>query len=116
MKGELECHKKSTTSELPDPISHKKIPSGGRHDMTESKAEFYKKVLESLTSGGYPYFDSDKESRGKGKHHASKPDYIAIKDKYLVIGEIKSPAEPPTSGSWRQVQKNDFAETGPGLW
>jgi len=75
--------------------------------MIESKADFYKKAQESLTYHGYQYFDGDQDIQTKGRQHASKPDYIAIKGKDLVIGEIKSPAEPPTSASWRQIQKND---------
>lgn len=78
--------------------------------MTIGKNEFYHKAKEALTSQGYRYFDGDKDIKGKGIHHANKPDYIAIKDNTVVIGEIKSPAENPKSGSWRQIQKSDSEE------
>jgi len=68
----------------------------------EGKKEFYKKVEESLKSKGYKYFDGDRDIPGKGRQHASKPDFIAVKDNRVYIGEIKSPAESPKSTSWRQ--------------
>jgi hypothetical protein len=81
-----------------------------RVDMTVGKNEFYYKAQEALTSHGYQFFDGDKDIRGKGIHHANKPDYIAIKGNTVVIGEIKSPAESPKTGSWRQIQKGDSEE------
>ena len=71
------------------------------------KKAFYHKAGESLTSAGYLYFDGDRDIRGKTRSHASKPDYIAAQNGSLVIGEIKSPAESPKSGSWRTPQKSD---------
>lgn len=71
------------------------------------KKEFYPKVAEAFKSQGYQYFDGDKDIIGKGRRHASKPDYIAIKGNTIIIGEIKSPDEGPTSPSWRQVQNSD---------
>ncbi len=65
---------------------------------------FYDLVKQELETKGYEVFDKIK---GKGPKHAKKPDYIARKDNKLIIGEIKSPEEPPTSGSWRQIQKSD---------
>jgi len=73
----------------------------------EGKKEFYKKVEEALKSQGYNYFDGDRDIPGKGRQHANKPDYIAVKDNKVYIGEIKSPAEGPKSGSWRQIQNSD---------
>ncbi len=74
--------------------------------MAEGKDEFYPKVYEALTKAGFQVF-SGKEIPGKGRSHASKPDYIAVKGNMVVIGEIKAPAEPPTSSSWRQIQNSD---------
>lgn len=71
------------------------------------KKEFYPKVAEAFKSQGYQYFDGDKDIRGKGRSHASKPDYIAVKENTIIIGEIKSPDEGPTSSSWREVQNSD---------
>ena len=73
----------------------------------EGKKEFYKKVEEALKSKGYDYYDGDRDIPGKGRQHANKPDFIAVKDNNVYIGEIKSPAEGPKSGSWRQIQKSD---------
>ena len=75
--------------------------------MVEGKEEFYKKAEEALTAMGYKFYDGDKDVIGKGPSHASKPDYIATKGHMVVIGEIKSPAESPTSSSWRQIQNGD---------
>jgi len=73
----------------------------------EGKKEFYNKVEEALKSKGYDYYDGDRDILGKGKQHANKPDYIAIKGSKVYIGEIKSPAEGPKSSSWRQKQNSD---------
>ena len=74
------------------------------------KIEFYPKVQASLVSAGYEYFDGDRDIKGKTRQHRRKPDYIASKIGEIVIGEIKSPSEPPTSSSWRQKQPNDSNE------
>ena len=74
------------------------------------KNEFYPKVEESLVSAGYEYFDGDRDIKGKTRQHQRKPDYIAVRNGEIIIGEIKSPNEPPTSGSWRQKQPNDSYE------
>ena len=79
-------------------------------NSSEGKKEFYLKAKEALELMGFEYYDGDRDIRGKGRSHASKPDYIAIKDNVIVIGEIKSPKEGPTSGSWRQVQRSDTEE------
>ena len=71
------------------------------------KKIFYPKTEEALKSRGFEYFDGDKEIKGKSAAHRSKPDYVAVKDNDCIIGEIKSPDEPPTTGSWRQIQPND---------
>lgn len=76
----------------------------------DGKKEFYKKVEEGLTSKGYQYFDGDRDIPGKGRQHANKPDFIAVKGNKVYIGEIKSPAEGPRSGSWRQRQNSDTEE------
>ena len=71
------------------------------------KSLFYPKAEKALKSRGFEYFDGDKGIKGKSAAHRSKPDYVAVKGNDCVIGEIKSPDEPPTSGSWRQIQPND---------
>jgi hypothetical protein len=71
------------------------------------KKEFYPKVKESFIAAGYEYFDGDADIKGKTSRHRRKPDYIAVKDNLMVIGEIKSPDEPPSSASWRKKQSND---------
>lgn len=76
----------------------------------EGKKEFYKKVEEALKSKGYDYYDGDRDIPGKGRQHANKPDFIAMKDGKVYIGEIKSQAEGPKSGSWRQIQNSDTEE------
>jgi len=76
----------------------------------EGKKEFYKKVEEALKSKGYEYYDGDRDIPGKGRQHANKPDFIAVKDNKVYIGEIKSPAEGPKSASWRQIQNSDTEE------
>lgn len=73
----------------------------------EGKKEFYQKVEEALKSKGYDYYDGDRDIPGKGRRHANKPDFIAVKGSKVFIGEIKSPAEGPKSGSWRQIQNSD---------
>jgi hypothetical protein len=75
--------------------------------MAEGKKEFYAKAKEAFTAMGYRFYDGDKDIVGKGPSHASKPDYIATKGRMIVIGEIKAPAESPTSTSWRQPQNSD---------
>ena len=80
----------------------------------EGKKEFYSKVEEALKSKGYDYYDGDRDIPGKGRQHANKPDFIAVKGIKVFIGEIKSPAEGPKSGSWRTIQNSDteqFAAT-----
>lgn len=74
------------------------------------KSEFYPKVEASLVSAGYEYFDGDRDIKGKTHQHQRKPDFIASKNGEIVIGEIKSPSEPPTSSSWRRIQPNDSNE------
>ncbi|CAB1084785.1 hypothetical protein D1AOALGA4SA_12295 [Olavius algarvensis Delta 1 endosymbiont] len=74
------------------------------------KNEFHPKVKESFIAAGYEYFDGDKDIKGKTRQHRRKPDYIAVKDDLIIIGEIKSPNEPPTKGSWRKKQPNDSDE------
>jgi hypothetical protein len=78
--------------------------------MAIGKSEFYAKTEEALTSKGYLYFDGDRDIKGKGRQHANKPDFIAVKGNKVYIGEIKSPAESPKSGSWRQRQNSDTEE------
>lgn len=74
------------------------------------KKEFYPKVKEIFIAAGYEYYDGDQDIKGKTRQHRRKPDYIAVKGDQIIIGEIKSPEEPPTSGSWRQKQPNDSEE------
>lgn len=77
--------------------------------MTEGKEEFYKKAEEALRRSGYQYY-GEKDIVGIGSGHSSKPDYIAVKDGIVIIGEIKSPKEGPKSAMWRQIQKGDSEE------
>jgi hypothetical protein len=77
--------------------------------MVEGKEEFYKKAEEALKSNGYHYY-GEKDITGFGAGHSSKPDYIAVKDGIVVIGEIKSPKEGPKSAMWRQIQRSDSEE------
>ena len=74
------------------------------------KNEFYPKVEKSLLLNGYKYFDGDRDIKGKTRQHQRKPDYIAVKNGEIIIGEIKSTNESPTTGSWRQKQANDSSE------
>ena len=74
------------------------------------KNEFYPKVKKVFIAAGYEFYDGDANIKGKTKQHRRKPDYIAVKGDQVIIGEIKSPNEPPTSGSWRQKQPNDSPE------
>jgi hypothetical protein len=73
------------------------------------KKEAYPKIKESFITAGYEYFDGDSEIKGKTNQHRRKPDYIAVKGDLLIIGEIKSPKEQPSSASWRKKQTNDSA-------
>ena len=75
----------------------------------EGKEEFYKKAEEALKKSGYQYY-GEKDIVGTGSGHSSKPDYIAVKDGIVIIGEIKSPKEGPKSAMWRQIQKSDSEE------
>ena len=74
------------------------------------KKEFYPKVKETFIDAGYEYYDGDRDIKGKTRQHRRKPDYIAVRDDQIIIGEIKSPKEPPTSSSWRQKRPNDSDE------
>jgi hypothetical protein len=71
---------------------------------TAGRDYFYPKVKSALMEKGYQYCD---DIPGKGRSHASKPDYIAAKGRALIIGEIKSPSEGPLTGSWRVPQHSD---------
>ena len=71
------------------------------------KEIFYPVVEASFRAKGYEYFDGDRDIKGKTAQHQRKPDYVAIKDDVIIIGEIKSPDEPPESSNWRQRQPND---------
>lgn len=75
--------------------------------MAAGKTAFYATAREALTAKGYQFYDGETDLVGKGPSHASKPDYVATNGRVIVIGEIKSPAEPPTSSSWRQPQPGD---------
>jgi len=75
----------------------------------KGKKEFYRKVKQSLSAVGFEYYDGDEDIKGKTRQHRRKPDYIAVKGDQIIIGEIKTPLEPPTSGSWRKKQPNDSA-------
>ena len=74
------------------------------------KKDFYPKVKETFIEAGYEYYDGDQDIKGKTRQHRRRPDYIAVKDDQMIIGEIKSPKEQPTSSSWRQRQPKDSDE------
>jgi len=74
----------------------------------ENKNQFYPKVEEAFSQTGYIFY-SESKIKGKGRSHLSKPDYIAAKNNFLIIGEIKSPNESVKSSSWRQPQNSDTA-------
>lgn len=73
------------------------------------KKIFYLKAKELFLEAGFEYFDGDADVKGKTSRHRRKPDYIAVKGNLVVIGEIKSPKEPPSSASWRKKKPNDSA-------
>lgn len=79
--------------------------NGGMRNMT-GKESFYHKAGEALAASGFAFVDGD-DMKGRTRAHARRPDYVAANSCHVVIGETKSPAEPPTNGSWRQRQKND---------
>ena len=54
------------------------------------KKELYPKVKALFIAAGYEYFDGDEDIKGKTRQHRRKPDYIAVKEDLIVIGEIKS--------------------------
>jgi hypothetical protein len=74
------------------------------------KMKLYPKVKESFVAAGYSFYDGDTDIKGKTRQHRRKPDYIAVRDDLIIIGEIKSAKEPPTSGIWRRQKPNDSAE------
>ena len=74
------------------------------------KKEFHPKVKATFIEAGFEYYDGDEDIQGKTRQHRRKPDYVAVKDDQIIIGEIKSPKEPPTSSNWRQKQPNDSEE------
>lgn len=74
------------------------------------RKEFYSTVKDAFVAAGYEYYDGDQDIKGKTRQHRRKPDYIAVKGELIIIGEIKSPKESPTSGSWRRKQANDSDE------
>jgi hypothetical protein len=73
-------------------------------EFMDSKKVFYKKVMDDLEKQGY---EIESKIKGISKSHAKKPDYLAIYDNNIIIGEIKSPKEGPETSSWRQVQNGD---------
>ena len=73
------------------------------------KKEFYLKAKELFLEAGYEYFDGDADVKGKTSRHRRKPDYIAVKGNLVIIGEIKSPKESPSSAIWRKKQPHDSA-------
>jgi hypothetical protein len=75
--------------------------------QSDKKSSFYPRFQDDLTSCGYEFWD---EIKGKGPSHSSKPDYLARKGQFIVIGEIKSPSEGPLTPSWRVPQHSDTDE------
>ena len=75
--------------------------------QSDKKSSFYPRFRDDLTSCGYEFWN---EIKGKGPSHSSKPDYLARKGNFIVIGEIKSPSEGPLTPSWRVPQHSDTDE------
>ena len=69
------------------------------------KEEFYPLVRELLESKGVRYY-AEEELKGVGPGFR-KPDFVALKGDWFLVGEIKSPAESPCSSSWRTEQPYD---------
>ena len=44
-------------------------------------------------------------ARKTGKY--SRPDYLIVSDRFVIIGEIKTSKEPPRSTSWRRPRASD---------
>jgi len=55
--------------------------------MADGKHEFYSKAEDALTAHGYHYFDGDRDIKGKGRQHANKPDYIAVKGNKFILAK-----------------------------
>lgn len=70
------------------------------------KEDFYPLVGELFREKGYTYYP-ERAIKGMGRGGSRKPDFVATDEKSFIIGEIKSPAEPPQSSSWRTVQSYD---------
>jgi hypothetical protein len=75
--------------------------------VSEGREEFYPRVQQPISSKGYRVHS---EVKGKGPQHMRKPDFVAEKNNEVIIGETKSPKEPPTSSSWRTIQQKDSEE------
>jgi len=73
------------------------------------KKEFYFLAQKDLESAGFKVLKEDQLVR-IGSRWRSRPDFVAQKNNKTYVGEMKSPAEPPTSSSWRQAQKSDTPE------
>ena len=73
------------------------------------KREFYNIAQNDLRAAGFSVI-KEEELVKVGKQWRSRPDFVARKNGRTCIGEIKSPAEPPTSSSWRIAQKGDTKE------
>ena len=72
------------------------------------KKDFYPHIEDLFAGHGYRYYPEEKiKGLGRGSR---KPDFVAVKKEIFAIGEIKSPAEPPQSSSWRSVQPYDSPE------
>lgn len=69
------------------------------------KKEFYPLVRRLLESEDFIYF-AEEDIRGVGRG-PRKPDFVALKGNWFLIGEIKSPAESPLLPSWRSEQPYD---------
>ncbi len=76
----------------------------GKTKLIEGKDIFYPKVSKSITDAGYDYHH---DIKGKGKSHANKPDFIAVKGNEILYGEIKSGKELSSTSSWRNAPKRE---------
>lgn len=75
---------------------------------SNEKEKFISRCKKLIIGAGFQYTDG-KDIKGKTKFHRKKPDFLAVdrKNWIFLIGEIKTPIEPPTSSSWRNSLVSD---------
>ncbi|HRR40635.1 MAG TPA: hypothetical protein P5244_05305 [Syntrophales bacterium] len=75
----------------------------------KGKEEFYPKAQEDLKSAGINTIPEEGLKK-VGSHWKSRPDCVGYRENQLIVSEIKSGMEPPTSSSWRKAQKSDTTQ------